>query len=102
MCSWHQHRSSGRSAWCVIRVTQLCHISQVCRQSARDARLVALTAAHTSSDLSLTNIVWIQWVLAHAVCVYVSQIASQCSKSPSLAVLEMEPSRAVCVHCSCR
>ena len=48
LCSRHQRGSPGRSAWCVNRVTQPCRISQVCRQWARDAGLVALATAHTS------------------------------------------------------
>ena len=71
LCSRHQHGSAGHSAWCVNRVTQLCRISQVCRQSARTAGLVALAAAHAPSDLQLTDTTWMTWVLGHAawVCV---------------------------------
>ena len=57
---------TGRSAWCVIRVTQPCWISQVCRQSARDTGLVALATAHAPSDLQLTDTTWMAWVLGHA------------------------------------
>ena len=66
LCSRHQHGSAGHSAWCVIRVTQLCRISQVRRRLARDAGLVALAAAHSSSDLQLTNTTWMTRVLGHA------------------------------------
>ena len=41
---------------------------------------MALATAHTSPDLSLTNIAWMQWVLAHAarVCVCVkSEVSAQ-------------------------
>ena len=41
----------------MIRVKQLCRISQVNRQLAQDAGLVALAATHTPSDLRLVEIV---------------------------------------------
>lgn len=77
LCSRHQHGSAGHSAWCVNRVTQPCRISQVCRQSARDAGLVALAAAHASPDVSLNVVVWIQRLRGHAAWLCFSQIASQ-------------------------
>jgi hypothetical protein len=83
LCSRHQHGSAGHSACFVIRVTQLCRISQVCRQSARDAGLVALAAAHASPDLQLTDSLWMTWVLGHAAWVCLCQIASQQLKRPS-------------------
>ena len=67
----------------MIRVTQLCRISQVYRQLARDAGLVALAAAHASSDLSLTDTACIQRVLGHAPWVQVCQLARQWLKRPS-------------------
>ena len=67
----------------MIRVTQLCRISQVRRRLARDAGLVALAAAHSSSDLQLTNTTWMTRVLGHAAWVCVCQIASQQLKRPS-------------------
>ena len=77
LCSHHQRGSAGRSAWCVNRVTQPCRISQVCRQSARDAGLVALAAAHASPDLSLNVFASIQRLLGYAAWLCFSQIASQ-------------------------
>ena len=84
LCSRHQRGSPGRSAWCVIHVTQLCRISQVCRQSARDAGLVALATTHASSNLPLTDTAWMQRLLGHAAWLCFSQIASQQLKRPSL------------------
>ena len=55
LCSLHQHGSTGHSAWCVIRVTQLSRISQVYRQLARDAGLVALATTRTPPDLRLVD-----------------------------------------------
>lgn len=69
-------------------------MSQVCRQSARDAGLVALAAAHASPDMSLTTIAWIQRLLGHATWLCFSQIASQQLERPS----KIEPSRGVCVQ----
>ena len=83
LCSRHQHGSAGHSACFVICVTQLCRISQVRRRLARDAGLVALAAAHSSSNLQLTNTTWMTWVLGHAAWVCVCQIASQQLKRPS-------------------
>ena len=100
LCSRHQRGSPGRSAWCVNRVTQPCRISQVCRQSARDAGLVALAAAHTSPDLPLTVIVSIQRLLGHAAWLCYSQIASQQLKwqqcTPASKSSRLEP-----VVCDC-
>jgi hypothetical protein len=100
LCSRHQHGSAGHSACFVIRVTQLCRISQVRRRLARDAGLVALAAAHSSSDLQLTNTTWMTWVLGHAAWVCVCQIASQQLKrpSPTPVTRKIDPSRAVCVQ----
>ena len=67
----------------MIRVTQLCRISQVCRRLARDAGLVALAAAHASSDLQMMDTLWMTRVLGHAVWVCLCQIASQQLKRPS-------------------
>ena len=83
LCSRHQHGSAGHSACFVIRVTQLCRISQVRRRLARDAGLVALAAAHASSYLPLIDILWMTRVLGHAAWVCVCQIASQQLKRPS-------------------
>eukprot|EP01044_Picomonas_judraskeda_P008071 COSAG03_NODE_899_length_5417_cov_188.692915_4_plen_243_part_00 len=83
LCSRHQHGSAGHSACFVIRVTQLCRISQVRRRLARDAGLVALAAAHSSSDLQLAITTWMAQVLGHAAWVCVCQIASQQLKRPS-------------------
>ena len=83
LCSRHQHGSAGHSACFVIRVTQLCRIGQVRRRLARDAGLVALAAAHASSDLQLMDILWMTRVLGHAAWVRVCQIASQQLKRPS-------------------
>ena len=83
LCSRHQHGSAGHSACFVICVTQLCRISQVRRRLARDAGLVALAAAHSSSNLQLTNTTWMTRVLGHAAWVCVCQIASQQLKRPS-------------------
>ena len=58
----------------MIRVAQPCRISQVCRQLARDAGLVALTATHTSSDLSLLVVSSMQRVLGHATSVCLRQV----------------------------
>ena len=77
LCSRHQHGSAGHSAWWVIRVTQLCRISQVCRQLARDAELVALASTHTPSDLRLMTTVWMQRALGHATSACLCQPASQ-------------------------
>ena len=82
-CSGHQHGSAGHSACFVIRVTQLCRISQVRRRLARDAGLVALAAAHASSDLQLMDTLWMPRVLGHAAWVCLCQIASQQLKRPS-------------------
>jgi hypothetical protein len=82
LCSRHQHGRAGHSTCFVIRVTQLCRISQVYRQLARDAGLVALAAAHASSDLLLSDTACIQWVLGHAPWVQVCQLARQWLKRP--------------------
>ena len=67
----------------MIRVTQLCQISQVRRRSARDAGLVALAATNASPDLQLTDITWLKLVLGHAAWIGLCQIASQQLKRPS-------------------
>ena len=67
----------------VIRVTQLCRISQARRRSARDAGLVALAATNASPDLQLIVIASIQRLLGHAAWLCFSQIASQQLKRPS-------------------
>ena len=78
--------ASAREPWpcCVVRDS--CHSAvpdqPVCRQSARDAGLVAIIAAHASSDLPLVDTSWVQWVLGHAACVCLCQIASQWVKRP--------------------
>jgi hypothetical protein len=100
LCSRHQHASSGHSACFVIRVTQLCQISQVYHQLARDAGLVALAAAHASSDLQLTNTTWMTWVLSHAAWACVCQIASQQLKRPSPTPAS-NPSRLELSVCNC-
>jgi hypothetical protein len=51
LCSCCQQGSAGHSACFVIRVTQLCQISQDYRQLAQDAELVALATTHTPSYL---------------------------------------------------
>jgi hypothetical protein len=84
----------------VIRVTQLCQISQVYHQLARDAGLVALAAAHASSDLQLTNTTWMTWVLSHAAWACVCQIASQQLKRPSPTPAS-NPSRLELSVCNC-
>ena len=61
----------------MIRVAQPCRISQVCRQLARDAGLVALTATHTSSDLPLLVISSMQRVLGHATSVCLRQVTDE-------------------------
>ena len=60
----------------MIRVTQLCQISQVCRKLARDAGLVALAAAYAPSELPLMVTVSMQRVPDHAVWVCSRQLAS--------------------------
>jgi hypothetical protein len=62
LCFPHQHGIAGHSSCFVIRVTQLCRISQVWHTSARDARLVALATAHAPSDLPLMISASIKWV----------------------------------------
>ena len=83
LCFRHQHGSAGHSACFVIRGTQLCRISQVSRQPARDAGLVALAAAHASSNLPLIATAWMQRLLGHAAWVCLCLIASQQLKRPS-------------------
>eukprot|EP01043_Picozoa_sp_COSAG02_P007950 COSAG02_NODE_246_length_27291_cov_105.654200_19_plen_163_part_00 len=83
LCFRHQHGSAGRSACFVIRGTQLCRISQVSRQPARDAGLVALATAHASSNLPLIATAWMQWLLGHAAWVCLCPIASQQLTRPS-------------------
>jgi hypothetical protein len=100
LCSRDQGGSPGRSAYFVIRVTQLCWISQVRRRSARDAGLVALAAAHASSDLQMMNTTWMTRVLGHAAWVCVCQIASQQLKRPSCTPAP-EPSRLELFVCNC-
>ena len=103
LCSRHQRGIPGRSAWCVNRVTQRCRISQVCRQSARDAGLVALAATHTSPDLPLTGC--IDPGAARPCCVAVSQSnrKSAAQTATMHACPKIEPSRAGCVRlCACR
>eukprot|EP01043_Picozoa_sp_COSAG02_P021967 COSAG02_NODE_1127_length_14428_cov_68.304627_16_plen_211_part_00 len=66
-CSRYRQGSAGHSACSVIgNVTQLCRISQVYRQLARDAGLVALATTHTPSYLQVMVTSWMQWVLSHA------------------------------------
>ena len=84
----------------MIRVTQLFQISQVYHQLARDAGLVALAAAHASSDLQLTNTTWMTRVLGHAAWVCVCQIASQQLRRPSPA-LAAKSSRLELFVCNC-
>jgi hypothetical protein len=64
----------------VIRVTQRCWISQVCRKMAWDAGLVALAAAHVLSDLQLVLTASRQWVCGYAAWVLLCQIARKWSK----------------------
>ena len=80
LCSQHQHGNTGHSACFVIRDTQRCWISQVCRQMARDAGLVALTAAHAPSYLPLMITASMQWVCGYAAWVLLCQIARKWSK----------------------
>ena len=84
LCSHHQDGSAGHSACFVIRVTQLCRISQVRRRLAWDAGLVALAAAHASSNLQRIDSPWMTWVPGHAAWACVCQIASQQLTRPSL------------------
>ena len=99
-CSQHQHGSPGRSVCFVIRVTQLCRISQARRRSARDAGLVALATTNASPDLQLIVIASIQRLLGHAAWLCFSQIASQQLKwqqcTPASKSSRLEP-----VVCDC-
>ena len=64
----------------MVRVTQLCQISQFCRKLARDAGLVALAAAHAPSVVSLVVTASIQRVWGHAAWARLCQIARKWSK----------------------
>ena len=66
LCSRHQHGSADQSSCFVIRVTQLCRISQVSHELAWDSRWVAIAATHAPSDLSLVLALSIQRVSWHA------------------------------------
>ena len=77
LCSRHQHGSSGHSSWFVIRVTQLCQMSQVCRKLARCAEMVAVAAVPRRSYLSVVVTVSVQRVLGQAACGCLCQIASR-------------------------
>ena len=65
---------------------------------ARDAGLVAVATAHGPSDLSLTETVWMQWVLVvvHECVSGKSQLSG--SNALSHTIPEKEPSRAVRVQ----
>ena len=80
LCSRHQNGSADHSSCFVIRVTQLCRISQCCRKLTRGSRPVALAATHAPSDLSLAVVPSMQRVLWHAVCAHLCQIARKQSK----------------------
>ena len=82
LCSRHQHGSSGLSTCFVIRVTQLCQMSQVCRNLPRYAEIVALATAHALSDLPLIGITSIQRLPGHTARVCLCQIASTWLKRP--------------------
>ncbi len=62
--------ASARERWPFFVVRDSCHaalrICQVCHQSARDAGLAALAAAHASLDLPSTDTACIQRVFGHA------------------------------------
>ena len=81
LCSRHQRGSTGHPSCCVIRVTQLCRISQVCRKLARDARPAALATTHTPSDLSLVVVSSTQRVLGHATWARPCRIARKWSQN---------------------
>ena len=84
----------------MIRVTQLCQISQVRRRSAWDAGLVALAATNASPDLQLTDTAWLKLVLGHAAWIGLCQIASQQLKRPSC-TLVLISSRLELSVCNC-
>jgi hypothetical protein len=83
LCSPHQHGSAGHSACFVIRVTQRCRTSQVCRKMARDAGLVALATAQVPSDLPIMSIASIICVCGYAVWVHICQISRKWPKRPT-------------------
>ena len=64
-CSRHQHGSTGHSSSSVIRVTQLCQISRICRDLAQYGGTVALATAQAPLDLTLIATASVQWVLGH-------------------------------------
>ena len=81
---------------CVIRVTQLCQISQVCRKLARDARPAALATTRTPSDLSLVVVPSTQRVLGHATWARPCRIARKWSQTRLFSLLaQMAPCWAV-------
>ena len=62
-CSRHQNGSTGHSLSCVIRVTQLCQISRVCRDLAQYGGTVALATTQAPLDLTLIATASVQRVL---------------------------------------
>ena len=64
-CSRHQNGSTGHSLSCVIRVTQLCQISRVCRDLAQYGGTVALATTQAPLDLTLIATASVQRVLGH-------------------------------------
>ena len=64
-CSRHQNESTGHSLSCVIRVTQLCQISRVCRDLAQHGGTVALATTQAPLDLTLIATASVQRVLGH-------------------------------------
>ncbi len=97
LCSRHQHGSAGHSACFVIRVTQLCRISQVYRHLARGARLMDLATTHTPSYARMIYTAWMQGALGHAAWVCVCQIANQWLKRAFTRPVEMERLLCSCV-----
>ena len=77
-CSRHQNGSTGHSLSCVIRVTQLCQISRVCRDLAQYGGTVALATTQAPLDLTLIATASVQRVLGH-----VAQACFWCLSTPS-------------------
>ncbi len=64
-CSRHQHRSTGHSSSCVIRVPQLGQISRVCHDLAQYGGTVALATTQAPVDLSVIAMASVQRVPGH-------------------------------------
>jgi len=99
-CSRHQNGSTGHSLSCVIRVTQLCQISRVCRDLAQYGGTVALATTQAPLDLTLIATASVQRVLGlrAPICrpVFLNTIMS--SRSPAAAAAAAD-ANASAFHC---